>query len=195
MYQNALFTAQGERKYLTAEERKLFLAASLNATRKQKSVSHVLYYTGCRVTECLNLEYKDFDFSNQTIVIKSIKKRSRIHFRSIPVPDTLLNDLDNIFGIRELQQRETRRNERVWSYGRHGVTHFIKQIMRDGGIKEGAHAVPKGLRHSFAISALEQGVPINLISRWLGHASLETTLIYLEAVGQEEREFAMRMWN
>jgi integrase len=35
----------------------------------------------------------------------------------------------------------------------------------------------------------------NLVQRWLGHASMNTTAIYLQAIGDEEREIAARMWT
>ena len=38
------------------------------------------------------------------------------------------------------------------------------------------------LRHSYARHLLMNGVPINALSRWLGHANLSTTLVYLELV-------------
>jgi integrase/recombinase XerD len=44
-------------------------------------------------------------------------------------------------------------------------------------------ASPKGLRHGFGICAAEHNVPVNLIARWIGHASPATTAIYLDAVG------------
>ena len=44
------------------------------------------------------------------------------------------------------------------------------------GRKIGTHT----LRHSYARHLLTYGVPINYLSRWLGHANLGTTLIYLE---------------
>ena len=59
---------------------------------------------------------------------------------------------------------------------------------------EGAMAMPKGLRHAYGIRAAVQKVPPNLIQRWLGHAKPDTTALYLDAVGNEEREFAKRMW-
>ena len=46
------------------------------------------------------------------------------------------------------------------------------------GKRIGAHA----LRHSFARHLLMNGIPINYLSRWLGHPSIQTTLIYLELV-------------
>jgi site-specific recombinase XerD len=50
------------------------------------------------------------------------------------------------------------------------------------------------LRHAFGINAVRVGIPLNLIQRWMGHASMKTTAIYLDAIGDEEREIARRMW-
>jgi uncharacterized protein (DUF736 family) len=61
-------------------------------------------------------------------------------------------------------------------------------------LDDGPHMTPKGLRHSFGIHAIRSGVPLNLVKRWLGHASMTTTEIYLDAMGDEEREIAARMW-
>jgi site-specific recombinase XerD len=57
-----------------------------------------------------------------------------------------------------------------------------------------SQAKPRGLRHSFGLHAIRSGVPLNLVQRWLGHASMHTTAIYLQAIGDEEREIAARMW-
>ena len=46
------------------------------------------------------------------------------------------------------------------------------------GKKVGTHT----LRHSGARHWLAHGIPINVVSRWLGHASLQPTLIYLEVL-------------
>jgi site-specific recombinase XerD len=51
------------------------------------------------------------------------------------------------------------------------------------------------LRHSFGIHAIRKGISLNLVQRWLGHASMNTTAIYLQAIGNEEREMAARMWD
>jgi integrase/recombinase XerD len=56
-------------------------------------------------------------------------------------------------------------------------------------------ASPKGLRHGFAVACLMQKVPLTAVKRWLGHARLETTAIYLDVSGSEEREFAKRLWQ
>lgn len=42
--------------------------------------------------------------------------------------------------------------------------------------------------------AIPIGVPLNLMQRWLGHASMTTTAVYLDTLGEEEREVVTRMW-
>ena len=59
----------------------------------------------------------------------------------------------------------------------------------------GPQATPKGLRHGFAVAALQCGVPLNIVSKWLGHAHLRTTAIYTDVVGEEERSMAEKMWR
>ena len=58
----------------------------------------------------------------------------------------------------------------------------------------GPMAMPKGLRHAYGIRAAGENVPPSLIQRWLGHADPDTTAIYINAVGKEERKFAERLW-
>ena len=60
---------------------------------------------------------------------------------------------------------------------------------------DGPMACGRGLRHGFGIKAASSKIPPNLIQRWMGHASPDTTAHYLDAVGVEEREFAERMWH
>ncbi len=52
---------------------------------------------------------------------------------------------------------------------------------------EGAMARPHGLRHGFGVQALMKDVPLPLLQRWMGHADLETTAIYLQVIGNEEK--------
>lgn len=70
----------------------------------------------------------------------------------------------------------------------------VRKVMERAGI-EGPQATPKGLRHGFAVAALEAGVPMNLVQRWLGHTHWQTTAIYADFVGAEERGFAERLWS
>jgi len=58
----------------------------------------------------------------------------------------------------------------------------------------GAMASPKGLRHGFAIACIAKSIPLPTIQKWMGHARLETTAIYLGVSGDEERNLARRIW-
>ena len=51
-----------------------------------------------------------------------------------------------------------------------------------GAITPGKLVGTHTLRHSYARHLLMNGIPINYLSRWLGHSSIQTTLIYLEFV-------------
>ena len=56
----------------------------------------------------------------------------------------------------------------------------------------GPQASPKGLRHGFGVAGVQAGIPLNMVQKWLGHAQLSTTAIY---VGAEEQAIAERMWS
>lgn len=57
----------------------------------------------------------------------------------------------------------------------------------------GARGSSRGLRHGFAVHAVNKA-PITMVKKWLGHSNLETTAIYLDVIGTEEREIAKRLW-
>jgi site-specific recombinase XerD len=66
--------------------------------------------------------------------------------------------------------------------------------MAQAGVR-GIQACPKGLRHGFAVACLAQQIPLPTVQKWLGHARMETTAIYLEVSGDEERALAKRLWS
>ena len=66
--------------------------------------------------------------------------------------------------------------------------------MAAADLPPGPRLSPKGLRHSYGVHAITSGVPLNMLQRWLGHAMVETTAIYADAVGEEQQAIAARMW-
>ena len=58
----------------------------------------------------------------------------------------------------------------------------------------GVRACAKGLRHTYGVHAALALVPETRIQKWLGHASLTTTEVYLDVALPEERAMAERMW-
>jgi integrase len=70
----------------------------------------------------------------------------------------------------------------------------VKEVMDAAGI-HGLYATPKGVRHGFGIKATTSEVPLNMTQKWMGHARIETTAVYTNAVGPEEQRIAERMWT
>ncbi|MDR6871117.1 integrase [Bosea sp. BE125] len=187
----SLYTQGGQRKYLTAAERARFLDAAEQCARPEvKTLCLTLAYTGCRISEALALQVGQVGMDSGLIAIRSLKKRSRtIVMREVPVPNELLVMLDAVHGV------STRNADAcLWHWSRSRAWQLVKQVMVEAGIPSGIHATPKGLRHGFGLHAVNSGVPLNLVQRWLGHASMTTTAIYLQAMGEEERIIAARMW-
>jgi integrase/recombinase XerD len=185
----SLYTAAGQRKYLTAAERSRFLETALACPRAElRTLCLTLAYTGCRISEALALTADRVEREAGFIAIRCLKKRDRaIVIREVPAPPALLRALHQVHDLDD-------RKKRLWPVSRSLAWLLVKGVMRHAGIPEGPHMAPKGLRHSFAIHAIRSGVPLNLVQRWLGHASITTTGIYLDAMGDEEREIAARMW-
>lgn len=42
---------------------------------------------------------------------------------------------------------------------------------------------------------MRAGVQLNMLKKWMGHADMATTAIYADAIGEEERSIASRMWE
>jgi len=190
-----LFDQDGQRKYLTADEREAFLRAAERAPRDVRTLCGVLAFTGCRISEALALTVDRVDLAGRLIVFESLKKRRKGVYRGVPVPPALLDALDLVHGIRQLQQgRGNGRNVRLWSMSRPTAWRQVKAVMDAAGIGAGPQTSPKGLRHGFGVAAVSAGIPLNMVQKWLGHAQLSTTAIYAAAVGDEEHHIASKMW-
>lgn len=194
---NQLFTADGQRLYLTGEERNAFITAAQNQKREVRTFCHVLAYAGCRISEALALKPERVDFSNKTLIVETLKKRRSGVYRAVPVPPDLLDSLDMVHGLREAHGRQKRAELTIplWGWSRAKAWYTVKAVMDEAKIQDGAHKMPKGLRHAYGIHALNSGVPLNLLSKWMGHASMEVTAIYANAVGEEQQNIAARMWS
>ncbi len=186
----SLYSHAGLRKYLNAPERQRFIAAAKSYPRPEiGALCLTLAHTGCRISEALALTSASVDAESGFIAIRSLKKRkAAIVVREVPAPPELLAALS------AKMPAHAHAGERLWRLSRSRAWQLIKDVMQIAGIGPGIHATPKGLRHGFGLHAVRSGVPLNLVQRWLGHARLETTAIYLQAMGIEEREFAARMW-
>ncbi len=190
-----LFDRSGHRKYLTGAEWRAFLSAARNADPDVRTFCFVLAYTGARLSEVRALTAQSIDFANDAIVIECLKRRQRGIYRSVPVPMELIALLENAHRISLMRADPTARTQLLWPWSRTTAWARVKEVCKAAGVPE-AVAMPKALRHSFGVEgATQANIPLGIIKRWLGHARLESTIIYCEAVGAEERALAARMWR
>ena len=189
-----LFDSAGQRKYLTAEERSKFEVAAKEAEREVRTFCLILRNTGCRISEALNLKVRNIDFEAKAVVFETLKQRKKRVFRQVPLSDSFLDELNLVHNLKIRQAQRKTTEERIWSMSRATASRRVDEVMKGAKI-QGIHACPKGLRHAFAIASIEKQIPLNLISKWLGHSSVITTAIYANATGQEERNIAARLWT
>jgi integrase len=185
-----LFTPGGQRKDLTPSERARFIAAAMEHPRPLvRTLCLTLAYTGCRISEALNLFVGSIETQEDFVAIRSLKKRKKMHvIRQVPLPEHIIElIIETHIGYAAAN--------RLWPWSRSRAWQLVKSVMGDAGIAPGPYATPKGLRHAFGVHAIRSGIPINLVQRWMGHASMTTTAIYLDVIGDEERELAQRMWQ
>ena len=179
-----LYSNNYERLYLNQSERERFLKHTLNEPDEICFLGLILLYTGCRLSEALNIRTSDIQSSEGIVAIKSLKKRDKRHIREVPIPFSFVETIqDPHFGF--VQNFVNISRATAWRK--------IKAIMLKAGIS-GAYASPKGLRHSFGVHCAFSNIPMPLCQRWMGHADMRTTAIYYQIVGKEEREMAERMW-
>ena len=192
-----LYDTLGRRLYLTPAEREAFLRTALGHDRSVRTLCSLLYDTGCRISEALHVTPRRVDVADQVIIVESLKKRRKGVYRAIPVPPSLLDTLDMVHGLTEIQRRGRRHelDQPLWSWSRTTAWRRVVAVMQQADITAGPHRVPKGLRHGYAIHALNKGVPLNMVSKWMGHSILEITAIYANAVGEEQQAIAARMWS
>jgi integrase len=189
----SLFGQSGSRKYLNAAERRRFLECAQQLPPHERSFCQVLAWSGARISEVLALVPAAIDIESGAASITTLKRRKRGVVRQVPLPPYLLDELDQVFGLRAAQPDPALANERIWRFSRTTAWRYVKAIMAAAGVT-GTPAMPKGLRHGFGVRAFQSNVPPHLVQRWLGHASLETTAIYGDVIGPDERAFAARMW-
>lgn len=186
----SLHTQAGARKYLDESERGRLIAVAQSATPALRALCLTLVFTGCRISEALSLTPDALRSAEGVIAFRSLKKRAGIVvIREVPVPLDLLGELEVLAQTREAV------HDRLWSWGRCRAWQLIKALMFEAEIRPGPHATVKGLRHAYGLHAVRSGVPLNFVQRWLGHASMTTTAIYLQAVGPDECAIAARMWT
>ena len=172
--------------YFTADQVQRLLAALAAHRRHQaRTAALIMWRTGLRVSEVLELEWRDLDYSGDpgTLLVRRSKSRRA---RTVRLHPELVQLFTNWPANRTPR-------DKVVAISMRTVLRHIGDGIEWAGLDEespgtgkrraGAHS----LRHSAARHWLMVGkVPLNVVSAWLGHANVQITLrIYLPVVGSD----------
>ena len=171
-------TAEQLPEYLEAHEVDVLIRAAPNPRARLLFLTE--WRAGLRISEALAIETRDLslDTDRPTIRVRQGKgSKSRI----VPMHAELHVALTSALQFGNLGE-----DDRLISASRSTADRWIKAAAARaedlGAIPPGRHISNHTLRHSYARHLLVNGIPINYLSRWLGHSSIQTTLVYLELV-------------
>lgn len=145
---------------------------------RNKAMLELLYSTGLRVSELVNLELSNIDLENCTL--KTIGKGNKE--RIIPISDYALYYIEKYINEYRGSMLKKGVNNYVFinNHGnvmtRQGFFKIVKKLATEKGIK--TPISPHTLRHSFATHLLDYGADLRSIQEMLGHSNLSTTQIY-----------------
>jgi integrase/recombinase XerD len=139
----------------------------------------LLYGTGLRISEMLDLKLTDVDFEN--CIIRCYGKGSKE--RIVPIGEYIIDSLNNYL---ENGRNKLIKKNKISDYlflnnlggriSRFSFFKILKKLLRDKDIKKDVS--PHSLRHSFATHMLENGADLRSIQELLGHTDIATTRIY-----------------
>ncbi len=175
---------------LTGKEVELFLEQPQCVDAKgyrDKAMLELLYATGIRVTELIDLDVDDLNLS--TGLLRCV---SRGKERFIPIYPAAVVALSEYLKKIRPQLLEDPENKALFvnmsgeRMSRQGFWKLIKHYQETAGIKK--EITPQTLRHSFAAHLLENGADLKSIQEMLGHADISSTQIYTHLVGQKLKD-------
>lgn len=145
---------------------------------RNKAMLELLYGTGLRISEMLDLKLGDVDFEN--CIVRCFGKGSKE--RIVPIGEYIIDSLTDYLdhGRRYLIKNKVSDylflNNRGGRISRFSFFKILKKLLRDKEIKKDVS--PHSLRHSFATHMLENGADLRSIQELLGHSDIATTRIY-----------------
>jgi integrase/recombinase XerD len=160
--------------------------------RRDRAILEILYGTGCRVSELIDLDLHDIDFETNTAIVTGKGNKQRLvpigsyAARSLGawLPDRM--DL-RIAGADSGAVFLTTRGNRL---SRQTVWRIVKRFGEVVGIPP-TKLSPHVLRHSAATHMVEGGADLRTVQELLGHASLSTTQIYTKVSPEHLREVVL----
>ncbi len=155
----------------------------LDKTRllRYRALFTIIYCCGLRLNEALNLKVNNIDSIRMTLKIENGKGGTD---RYVPLPETGLEILrkhyrshkNPLYIFPKCGQQQNEESTAKEHLRKGTVWDVFKKVVTECKFNKQVH--PHTLRHSYATHLLEDGIDIRIISEYLGHKSLETTLIY-----------------
>ena len=145
---------------------------------KHRLILMMMYSAGFRVSELVALHWYDIDIHRMTIHIRQAKGKKD---RYVPLSGFILNDLLIYMENNTKRKYVFYGKDNGVPMGKSGVRFLLNSALRRAGITKKGVCLHT-LRHSFATHLLEGGLDIISIKELLGHARIETTLVYLHVV-------------
>ena len=167
--------------YMPKKDKKLPVVLSieeiLSILQVTKNLKHrviiaLLYSSGLRISEIVNLKLSDFDFHRKQLHIKNAKGRKD---RYCTIAESLYPLIKNYYKTYRPKTYFIE-NPKGGIYSPQSIRTFLKKSIKMTSITK--TVTPHTLRHSYATHMLEQGIGIRHIQELLGHARPETTMIY-----------------
>ena len=155
---------------LTKQEVKRLIDFASNP--KHKIMIELLYSSGLRLSELINLKINDLELDNRVGWVRHGKGGKD---RMIILSDKVIEDLKKYL-LTKKEKSEYILSGRNTRISKRAVQKAIKSLAEKAGIKKDVHV--HTLRHSFATHLLESGTDIRKIQVLLGHSNLNTTQIY-----------------
>lgn len=141
---------------------------------RNRLLIEMLYATGIRRTELINIKVSDIDFSDN--VIRILGKRNKERF--VPILSTMLTSIHNYLLMRnELSENDylfvTSKGNKIYESLVYRIINSYFSLASTK-LKRSPHI----LRHSFATHLLNEGANLNSVKELLGHSSLASTQVY-----------------
>lgn len=173
--------------YLTIDEIDKLLNIEIKDafSARNKSLLELLYATGLRISELVNLEFKNIDLNDCIVRIMGKGSKERI----VPINDTAIKYLKIYVKdyrhclVKKEQNNYVYLNNHGKKMTRQGVFKMLKKRTLEANIKKDVS--PHTLRHSIATHMLENGADLRIIQEFLGHESISTTQIYTHLSNQK----------
>jgi integrase/recombinase XerD len=156
--------------------------------KRDKVMLELLYASGMRVSELVNLNTSDISFSEDTVRCLGKGDKERILPLYPGLIERIREYLEEVRGMWVSQENEKALfvNQRGKRLTRQGLWQILKSYARDAGLEK--VVTPHTLRHSFATHMLNGGAELRYVQELLGHANISTTQVYTHLTSEHVRQ-------